>query len=43
MPGIADVEEQLVVSEWPDPSKPAIITTLDAGEADDDKDASANG
>lgn len=42
-PEIADVEEQLVVSEWPDPSKPAIIASLDTGEADDDKDASANG
>jgi segregation and condensation protein B len=44
LPEIADVEEQLVVSEWPDPSKPTIIASLDASEADeDDKDASANG
>ena len=43
LPDIADVEEQLVVSEWPDPSKPAVIASLDTGESDDDKDASANG
>ena len=40
---IADVEEQLVVSEWPDPSKPAVFASLDSGDNDDDKDASANG
>ena len=43
LPDIADVEEQLVVSEWPDPNKPAVIASLDSGESDDDKDASANG
>ena len=43
LPEIADVEEQLVVSEWPDPSEPSVIASLDSGEADDDKDASANG
>ncbi len=44
LPEIADVEEQLVVSEWPDPNKPAVIASLDTVEAeDDDKDASANG
>jgi segregation and condensation protein B len=42
-PEIAEVEEQLVVSEWPDPNKPTIVASLDAGETDDDKDASANG
>ena len=36
-------EDQLVVSEWPDPNKPTAITSLDTREADDDKDASANG
>lgn len=43
LPDIADVEEQLVVSEWPDPNKPTVIASLDTAEADDDKDASANG
>jgi segregation and condensation protein B len=43
LPEIADVEEQLVVSEWPDPSKPAVFASLDSGDNDDDKDASANG
>ncbi len=43
LPDIADVEEQLVVSEWPDPNKPAVIASLESGDADDDKDASANG
>jgi segregation and condensation protein B len=43
LPEIADVEEQLVVSEWPDPSEPSVIASLESGEADDDKDASANG
>ena len=38
-----DDEEQLVVSEWPDPNKPTAITSLETREADDDKDASANG
>ena len=42
-PEIADVEEQLVVSEWPDPNKPAVFASLDKGDPDDDKDASANG
>ena len=40
---IADVEEQLVVSEWPDPNKPVVVASLDTGDNDDDKDASANG
>jgi segregation and condensation protein B len=39
----SDDEEQLVVSEWPDPNKPTAITSLETREADDDKDASANG
>lgn len=43
LPEIADVEEQLVVSEWPDPSEPSVIASLESDEADDDKDASANG
>ena len=38
-----DDEEQLVVSEWPDPNKPTAIASLETREADDDKDASANG
>ena len=43
-PEIADVEEQLVVSEWPDPSKPVVIASLDRGNPDDDdEDASASG
>jgi segregation and condensation protein B len=36
-------EEQLVVSEWPDPNKPTAVASLETREADDDKDASANG
>ena len=40
---IADVEEQLVVSEWPDPNKPSVIASLEPAESDDDKDASASG
>jgi hypothetical protein len=44
LPEIADIEEQLVVSEWPDPNKPIVVASLDRGEPDDDdKDASANG
>ncbi len=43
LPEIADVEEQLVVSEWPDPNKPAVFASLDTGDKVDDKDASANG
>jgi segregation and condensation protein B len=43
LPEIADVEEQLVVSEWPDPNKPVVVASLDTGDNDDDKDASANG
>jgi segregation and condensation protein B len=43
LPQIADVEEQLVVSEWPDPNKPVVVASLDTGDNDDDKDASANG
>ena len=43
LPEIADVEEQLVVSEWPDPNKPAVFSSLDPGDDDDDKDVSANG
>ncbi len=43
LPDIADVEEQLVVSEWPDPNKPTVIASLESGDAEDDKDASANG
>jgi segregation and condensation protein B len=38
-----DDDEQLVVSEWPDPNKPAAVASLETREADDDKDASANG
>lgn len=43
LPEIADVEEQLVVSEWPDPNKPVVVASLDTSDNDDDKDASANG
>lgn len=43
LPEIADVEEQLVVSEWPDPNKPTVVASLEPGESDDDKDASASG
>ena len=42
LPAIEDVEEQLVVSEWPDPREPAIVASLET-EREDDKDASANG
>ena len=38
-----DDEEELVVSEWPDPNKPTAIASLETRKADDDKDASANG
>jgi hypothetical protein len=41
-PEFADVEEQLVVSEWPDPGKPAIVASQET-EKDEDKDASASG
>lgn len=41
LPDIEDAEEQLVVSEWPDPSEPTVVASLEA--EDDDKDASANG
>jgi segregation and condensation protein B len=40
---VPEEEEQLVVSEWPDPNKPTAIASLETHEADDDKDASANG
>jgi segregation and condensation protein B len=43
LPEIADIEEQLVVSEWPDPNKPSVIASLEPAEGDDDKDASASG
>jgi segregation and condensation protein B len=43
LPEIADVEEQLVVSEWPDPSEPVVVASLDAGQNDEEKDASASG
>jgi len=43
LPEIADVEEQLVVSEWPDPNKPSVIASLEPAAGDDDKDASASG
>lgn len=43
LPELADIEEQLVVSEWPDPNKPTVIASLEPGESDDDKDASASG
>jgi len=43
LPEIDDVEEQLVVSEWPDPNKPSVIASLEPAEGDDDKDASASG
>jgi segregation and condensation protein B len=41
LPAVEDAEEELVVSEWPDPSKPAVVASLET--EDDDKDASANG
>ena len=40
---VSENEEQLVVSEWPDPNKPTAIASLETRGADDDKDASANG
>jgi len=36
-------EEELVVSEWPDPSESSIAASLEKGGDDDDKDASASG
>lgn len=36
-------DEELVVSEWPDPVESTGITSLDSGDGDDDKDASASG
>ncbi len=41
-PEIEDVEEQLVVSEWPDPGKPPIVASQET-EEDEDQDASASG
>ena len=43
LPENADVEEQLVVSEWPDPNKPVVVASPGTGHNGDDKDASANG
>ena len=43
LPENADVEEPFVVSEWPDPNKPVVATSLNTGETDDDKEVSANG
>jgi hypothetical protein len=40
---LSEDEEQLVVSEWPDPNKPTAIASLETREADDDEDVSANG
>jgi segregation and condensation protein B len=40
---LSEDEEQLVVSEWPDPNKPSAIASLETREADDDEDVSANG
>ena len=40
---VSEDEEQLVVSEWPDPNKPTAIASLETREADDDEDVSANG
>ncbi len=36
-----EVEEELVVSEWPDPADAKGITSFDTGSDDDEKDASA--
>ena len=36
-------DEELVVSEWPDPVESTGIVSLETGEGDDDKDASASG
>ena len=41
LPDVEDVEEQLVVSEWPDPGKPTVVASLEKDE--EDQDASANG
>jgi segregation and condensation protein B len=40
---MTDGEEQLLVSEWPDPTKPTVVAAVGSGDTDDDKDASANG
>ena len=42
LPEIADVEEKLQVSEWPDPNNPTNVASLDSSDSDDDKDVSAN-
>jgi segregation and condensation protein B len=36
-------EEELVVSEWPDPAESTSVASLETGDGDDDKDASASG
>ena len=41
LPEFPDIEEQLVVSEWPDPNESTAIATIETRESDDDKDASA--
>jgi hypothetical protein len=38
-----DGDEELLVSEWPDPVESTGIATLEMRDGDDDKDASANG
>jgi segregation and condensation protein B len=35
-------EEELVISEWPDPSESSIVTSLESSGGDDDEDASAS-
>ena len=38
-----DAEDELIVSEWPDPGETAAVATLETSDGDDDKDASAGG
>ena len=38
-----EFDEELVVSEWPDPADSTPVASLETREGDDDKDASANG
>lgn len=39
----AEFDEELIVSEWPDPADARSVASLEMRDEDDDKDASANG
>ena len=40
---LQNIEEELIVSEWPDPAEARSVTSIEMKDSDDDKDASANG